>query len=110
MSPEKRYERNKKRRKAYKRKKGQHLHIETTNGSIVQTLLSNNIDITTRLMLLIYVVSQLVDGQDASNKKNMDPNETDDWLHRNDSLYANNIDDISNSLSGNSTVVNMAST
>jgi hypothetical protein len=39
-------------------------------------------------------MSQLVDGQDASNKENMDPNETDDWLHRNDSLYANNIDDI----------------
>jgi hypothetical protein len=49
------------------------------------------------------IVSQLVDGQDASNKKNMDPNETDDLLHRNDSLYANNIDDIltSNRLSGN---------
>jgi hypothetical protein len=57
MSLEKRDERNKKRRKAYKRKKGQHLHIETTNGSIVQTLLSNNIDITTLLMLLIYVVT-----------------------------------------------------
>ena len=40
----------------------------------------------------------------------MDPNETDDWLHRNDSLHAINIDDISNWLSGNSTVVNMAST
>jgi hypothetical protein len=61
-------------------------------------------------MLLICVVSQLVDGQDASNKENMNPNETDDWLHRNDLLYANNIDDISNSLSGNSTVVNIAST
>jgi hypothetical protein len=54
-------------------------------------------------MFLICVVSQLVDGQDASNKENMDPNETDDWLHRNDSLHANNIDDIliSNRLSGN---------
>jgi hypothetical protein len=52
----------------------------------------------------------LVDGHDASNKENMDPNETDDWLHRNDSLHANNIDDISNWLTGNSTVVNMAST
>jgi hypothetical protein len=61
-------------------------------------------------MLLICVVSQLVDGHDASNKENMDPNETDDWLHRNDSLHANNIDDISNWLTGNSTVVNMAST
>jgi hypothetical protein len=52
----------------------------------------------------------LVDGHDASNKENMDPNETDDWLHRNDSLHANHIDDISNWLTGNSTVVNMAST
>ena len=54
-------------------------------------------------MFLISVVSQLVDGQDASNKENMDHNETDDWLHRNDSLYGNNIDDIliSNWLSGN---------
>ena len=55
-------------------------------------------------------MSQLVDGQDASNKENMDPTETDDWLHRNDSLHAINIDDISNWLSGNSIVVNMAST
>ena len=62
MSQEKRDERNKKRREAYKRKKGQHLHIETTNGSIVETLLSNNIDITILLMLLIRAVSQLVDG------------------------------------------------
>jgi hypothetical protein len=49
-------------------------------------------------------VSQLVDGEDASNKENMDPNETeDDWLHRNDSINANNIDDelISNQLKGN---------
>jgi hypothetical protein len=45
-------------------------------------------------MFLICVVSQLVDGQDASNKENMDPTKTDDWLHRNDSLHANNIDDI----------------
>ena len=55
-------------------------------------------------------MSRLVDGQDASNKENMDPNVTDDWLHRNDSLHAINIDDISNWLSGNSIVVNMAST
>jgi hypothetical protein len=56
-------------------------------------------------------VSQLVDGQDASNKKNMNPNEIDDWLHRNDSLHANNIDDIliSNRLSCK-IVVNMEST
>ena len=89
--------------KHIKEKKGQHLHIETTNGSIVETLLSNNIDITILLMLLIHAVSQLVDGQDAPNKENMDPNETDDWLHRNDSLHANNIYDIliSNRLSGN---------
>ena len=61
-------------------------------------------------MLLIRAVSQLVDGQDGSNKENMDPNETDDWLHRNDSLHAINIDDISNQISGNSTIVYMAST
>ena len=89
--------------KHIKEKKGQHLHIETTNGSIVETLLSNNIDITILLMLLIHAVSQLVDGQDAPNKENMDPNETDDWLHRNDSIHANNIDDelISSQLPGN---------
>jgi hypothetical protein len=54
-------------------------------------------------MFLVYDVSQLVDGQDASNKENMDPNETDDWLEMNDSLHANNNDDIlmSNRLSGN---------
>jgi hypothetical protein len=48
-------------------------------------------------------VSYLVDGVDASNKENMDPNEIDDWLHRNDSIHANNIDDklISNQLPGN---------
>ena len=39
----------------------------------------------------------------------MDPNETDDWLHRNDSLHAINIDDIFNQISGNSTIVYMAS-
>jgi hypothetical protein len=31
-------------------------------------------------MFLIFDVSRLVDGQDASNKENMDPNEIDDWL------------------------------
>jgi hypothetical protein len=48
------------------------------------------------------VWSRLVDVQHASNKENVEPNETDDWLHRNDSLHANNIDDIliSNRLSG----------
>ena len=48
-------------------------------------------------------MSQLVDGQDAANKENMEPNGIDDWLHRNDSLHANNIDDIvtSNRLPGN---------
>jgi len=77
---------------------------------VVETLSCDNIDITTiLLMLLIRVVSKLVDGQDASNKENMDPNETDDWLHRNDLLHAINIDDISHRISGNSTVVYMAS-
>ena len=54
-------------------------------------------------MLLICAVSQLVDGVDASNKENMDLNETNDWLHRNDSIHANNIDDelISSQLPGN---------
>jgi hypothetical protein len=54
-------------------------------------------------MFLIFHVSQLVDGENASNKENMNPNETDDWLHRNDSFHANNIDDeiISNQLPGN---------
>jgi hypothetical protein len=45
-------------------------------------------------MFLICDVSQLIDGQDVSNKENMDPNKTDDWLHMNDSLRANNIDDV----------------
>ena len=44
-------------------------------------------------MFLICDVSQLVDAEDASDKENMDPNEIDDWLHRNDSIHANNIDD-----------------
>jgi len=33
MSQEKRDERNKKRREAYKRKKEQHLHVQTIDGS-----------------------------------------------------------------------------
>jgi hypothetical protein len=107
MSQEKRDERNKKHREAYKRKNGQHVHIETTNGSIVETLLSNNMDITILLIFLICDVSQLVDGHDTPDKENMDPNETDDWLHRNDSFQGNNIDDISNWL-GSSHVINMA--
>ena len=60
-------------------------------------------------MFLICAMSQLVDGQDVSNKENMDPNETNDWLHRNDLLYANNRGDISNRLAGNLTVVNLTS-
>ena len=54
-------------------------------------------------MFLLCDVSQLVDGEDASDKENIDPNETDDWLHRNDLIHANNIDDepISNQLPGN---------
>jgi hypothetical protein len=54
----------------------------------------------------------LVDGQDSSNKENVDPNKTDDWLHRNDSLDANNIDEIliSNRMAGNKIVVHMEST
>ena len=43
MSQEKRDERNKKRREAYKRRKEQHLRIETTNGSIVEILVNDNI-------------------------------------------------------------------
>ena len=46
MSQEKRDEKNKKRREAYKRRKEQHLRIETTNGCILETLVNNNIDIT----------------------------------------------------------------
>ena len=46
MSQEKKDERNKKCREAYKRKKEQHLCIETTNGCILETLVNNNIDIT----------------------------------------------------------------
>jgi hypothetical protein len=54
------------------------------------------------------VLYQLVDGQDTPNKENVDPNETDDWFHRNDSFHAKNVDDISNQLSGNLTVANVA--
>ena len=46
MSQEKRDEKNKKCREAYKRKKEQHLCIETTDGCILETLVNNNIDIT----------------------------------------------------------------
>ena len=46
MSQEKRDEKNKKRREAYKRKTEQQLRIETTNGCILETLVNNNIDIT----------------------------------------------------------------
>ena len=47
MSQEKKDERNKKRREAYKRRKEQHLHIETSNGSIIaHTLVNKNIHIT----------------------------------------------------------------
>jgi hypothetical protein len=53
------------------------------------------------------VLYQLVDGQDTPNKENVDPNETDDWFHRNDSFHADNVDNISNELSGNLTVANM---
>ena len=76
MSQEKRDEKNKKRQEAYKKRKEQHLRIETTNGCILEMLVNNNIILL--LMLLICAVSQLVDGQDASNKENMDPAETDD--------------------------------
>jgi len=46
MSQEKRDEKNKKRREAYKRTNEQHLCIETTNDCILETLVNNNIDIT----------------------------------------------------------------
>jgi hypothetical protein len=46
MSQEKKDERNKKRREAYKRRKEQHLHIETSIGSIAHTLVNKNIHIT----------------------------------------------------------------
>ena len=36
----------KNRREAYKRRKEQHLRIQTTNGCILETLVNNNIDIT----------------------------------------------------------------
>ena len=38
-------------------------------------------------------VYNFVDDEAASNKKNVDPSETDDWLHRNDSNHTNNIVD-----------------
>jgi hypothetical protein len=34
-----------------------------------------------------------VDGDTASNKENIEPIETDDWLHRNDSYQTYNIVD-----------------
>lgn len=34
-----------------------------------------------------------VDDDVASDKENMDPIETDDWLHRNDSYHTHNIVD-----------------
>ena len=38
-------------------------------------------------------VYNFVDDEAASNKKNVDPGKTDDWLHRNDSYHTNNIVD-----------------
>ena len=46
MSQEKRDEKNKICGEAYKRRKEQHLRIQTTNGCILETLVNNNIDIT----------------------------------------------------------------
>jgi hypothetical protein len=46
MSQEKKDERNKKRREAYKIRKEQHLHIGTSIGSIAHTLVNKNIHIT----------------------------------------------------------------
>ena len=48
------------------------------------------------LLFLICDVIQFVDGDDASNKQNIEPNETNDLLHRNDSHHADNIDDANN--------------
>jgi len=38
-------------------------------------------------------VYNFVDDEAASNKENVDPGETDYWLHRNDSNHTNNIVD-----------------
>jgi hypothetical protein len=46
MSQEKKDEINKKHREAYKRRKEQHLHIETSIGNIAHTLVNKNIHIT----------------------------------------------------------------
>lgn len=48
------------------------------------------------IVFLICDVIQFVDGDDASNNQNIEPNETNDSLHRNDSHHADNIDDASN--------------
>jgi hypothetical protein len=47
-------------------------------------------------------VSKFAADEDATNKENLDPNETNDWLHRNNSHCDHNIDDesISAHLSG----------
>jgi hypothetical protein len=42
-----------------------------------------------------------VDNAAASNKENEDPDETNDWLHRNDSYQTNKIIDESTRLSCN---------
>jgi hypothetical protein len=64
-------------------------------------LVNNNIDITIDVSHMCRVTIGRWSGCIKQGKHG--PNETDDWLHKNDSLHANNIDDIliSNQLSGN---------
>jgi hypothetical protein len=38
-------------------------------------------------------MSKFVAGEDASNKENLDPDETNDWLHRNDSQCAQSVNE-----------------
>ncbi|XP_021307444.1 uncharacterized protein LOC8066275 isoform X2 [Sorghum bicolor] len=69
MSQEQKDEKNKRRRESYHNKKNKHQVTEATNDDDV-----------------------------ASNKENMDPAETNDWLHRNDLYDPYNIVDGSNTI------------
>jgi hypothetical protein len=55
MSQEKKDERNRKRREAYKRTREQRLHVEANNGCLIEMLVNYNIKIAIDVSHMCYI-------------------------------------------------------
>jgi len=84
---------NKRRREKYHQRKNQHVLVTTNCNAWILTYCHGVMNWHLFFLIDICNVYNFVDDEAASNKENVDPGETYDWHHRNDSYHSNNIVD-----------------